>query len=105
MSTTENLTDLSRGDRRQLIELLDAWDKQGLPKGFSDEKVKWMMNTVSGFIFLTNEDYQTALMNGDKLEIWHSCYNCGREGFQEDCQLNDEGCNECNPEEEEEEES
>jgi hypothetical protein len=41
-----------------------------------------------------------AMMNGDKLEMWHNCSNCGHEGFAEDCQLNEDGCNECNEVEE-----
>lgn len=35
------------------------------------------------------------MLNDDKLEIWNNCFNCGHEGFQEDCQLSDEFCNEC----------
>jgi len=101
--TTSNLADFGSRERWMLVELLTAWDKQGLPDDFYEEDTVAMMNRNSGFVFLTNSEYQTAMMNGDKLEMWHNCSNCGHEGFQEDCQLNDNGCNECNPEEGEEE--
>ena len=101
--TTSNLADFGSRERWMLVELLTAWDKQGLPDDFYEEDTVAMMNRNSGCVFLTNSEYQTAMMNGDKLEMWHNCSNCGHEGFQEDCQLNDNGCNECNPEEGEEE--
>ena len=93
--TTTDLADFGPRERGMLVDLLDAWEKQGLPDDFHEEEVRAMMNRNSGNVFLTNSEYQTAMMNGDKLEIWHNCFNCGHEGFHEDCQLNDEGCNEC----------
>ena len=92
---TTNLADFGSRERGLLIELLTAWQNQGIPDDFYGDEVTAMMNRNSGYVFLTNSDYQTAMMNGDKLEIWHNCGNCGHEGFAEDCQLNDEGCNEC----------
>jgi len=93
--TTTNLSDFGSRERELLIELLTAWQKQGLPNDFYSEGVIPMFNRNSGYVFLTNSEYQTAMMNGDKLEIWHNCGNCGHEGFAEDCMLSDDGCNEC----------
>jgi hypothetical protein len=62
------------------------------------------MNRNSGNVFLTNSDYQVAILNNGKLESFYCCGNCGNEGFLEDCQLNDNGCNECNEWNEEESE-
>ena len=93
--TTTDLADFGSSERRVLVELLVAWREQGLPEGFWEDEIRPMMNRNSGNVFLTNSDYQVAMMNGSKLEIWHNCGNCGHEGFQEDCQLNEEGCNEC----------
>jgi|ERR1700722_4841467 len=92
---TTNLADFGYRERAILIELLQAWNSQGLPEDFYDEEVHPMFNRNSGYVFLTNSEFQTAMMNGDKLEMWHHCGNCGHEGFAEDCQLNDAGCNEC----------
>jgi hypothetical protein len=99
MSTTTNLADFGHHEREELVHLLNAWNHQGLPLDFYDDEVHPMMNKMSGNVFLTNSDYQVAMMNEDKLEIWHHCGNCGHEGFAEDCQLNDDGCNECKEEE------
>ena len=99
--TTTDLADFGFHDRENLIELLAGWNQQGLPTGFYDDEVRPMMNRNSGNVFLTNSDYQVAMMKDSKLEMWHTCHNCGHEGFQEDCQLNDDGCNECNEVEDE----
>ena len=99
--TTTNLSDFGSRERQMLIELLIAWRDQGLPHDFYNDEVVPMMNMNSGNVFLTNSDFQVAMMNGDKLESWYHCPNCGHEGFKEDCQLNDDGCNECKEEEDE----
>ncbi len=93
--TTTNLSDFGSRERWMLVELLTEWDKNGLPDEFYEEDVTPMMNRNSGYVFLTNSEFQCAMMNDGKLEIWHHCGNCGHEGFKEDCQLTDEGCNEC----------
>ncbi len=95
--TTTDLADFGSRERWLLVELLTAWDEKGLPSDFHDEEVRPMMNRNSGHVFLTNSDYQVAMMNGDRLEMWHTCFECGHEGFHEDCQVNDNGCSECNP--------
>lgn len=78
---TENLADFGARERRMLQELLEAWNKQGLPEDFSDDRVRPAMNTNSGFVFLVNDDCQTAMMNGDKLESFYSTPYNGNEGF------------------------
>lgn len=96
--TTTDLADFGSRERGMLIELLVSWREQGLPDDFYDDEVRPMMNRNSGNVFLTNSDYQVAMMNGDKLETWYTCSNCGHEGFKEDCQVNELGCNECESE-------
>lgn len=94
--TTTNFADFGYSERKELIKLLTAWNEQGLPDGFEQSNVHPMLNRSSGNVFLTNENFDVAMMNGDKLETWYYCFECGHEGFAEDCQLNDRGCNECN---------
>jgi hypothetical protein len=77
---TENLADFGSRERRMAAELLAA----PLPDGFSDDGVKIAMNRNSGYVFLVNEDYQCAMMNGDTLEIFHSTPYDGHEGFLSD---------------------
>ncbi len=77
-------TDLSKfGYRERVIarELLEAWEVQGLPKDFEDDEVTIMFNTYSGNVFLTNSEFQVAMMCDGKLESFYSCLQCGNEGF------------------------
>lgn len=94
-TTTTNLSDFGVRERDMLIRLLQAWNDQGLPEDFSDLEVVPMLNTNSGHVFLTNQDHQVAMINGDMLESFYSCPNCGHEGFFDTCKLTDDGCNIC----------
>lgn len=80
-SYTENLADFGARERHMLQELLAAWNSQGLPLDFEDNGVKPAMNRNSGFVFLVNEECQTAMMNGDRLESFYSTPYEGHEGF------------------------
>jgi hypothetical protein len=83
-TVTTDLADFGSRERGLLIELLQAWQSGGLPSGFSDDNVRAAMNKNSGFVFLTNDDYAVAMMNGDKLESFYSTPYEGHEGFLSD---------------------
>jgi len=83
-NTTTNIADFGARERGMLIDLLRAWLDQGLPEGFYDDGVEPMMNTSSGNVFLTNSEYQAAMMNGDRIELHHSTPGTGIEGFLSD---------------------
>lgn len=83
MTTTTDLKDFGYRELKLLELTLEAMRKQGLPKDFNDDEVVPMMNQNSGHVFLTNSDYQVAMLNGDKLESFYSCPECGHEGFKE----------------------
>lgn len=93
--TTTDLADFGWIERQELIKILQAWQDKGLPQDFELGEIIPMMNFDSGNVFLTNYDYQVAMMNGNDLKRFYVCRECGHEGFLEDCQLNDNGCNEC----------
>ena len=93
--TTTDLAQFGSNGRLELIKLLTAWEEQALPLGFYADEVIPMMNINSGYVFLTNSDFQCAVLNGDSLELWYNCNNCGHEGFKEDCELTEDGCKEC----------
>lgn len=77
---TENLADFGARERAELARILAC----PLPEQFSDSGVRPALNRNSGFVFLVNDDYQCAMMNGDNLEIFHSTPYHGREGFLSD---------------------
>lgn len=58
--------------------------EQGLPSDFNDDEVHPMMNQYSGNVFLTNSDFQVAMMNGDTLESFYTLSYHGEEGFIDD---------------------
>ena len=79
-------TDLNKFGNRELVELRDlltAWIEHGLPVDFEDDGIVPVFNTRSGFVFLSNADFQAAMLKDGKLESWYNC-PCGKEGFFED---------------------
>lgn len=81
---TESLADFGIREIEQLNEILTTWIKNGLPDGFEYSGVKPAMNKNSGNVFLVNDEYQVAMLNGDELEIFHSLPYSGDEGFLAD---------------------
>ena len=71
-------------ERRMVMEILQAWDRDGLPDDFDDSGVKVAFNKSSRNVFLVNEDYQVAMMNGDELETFYTSPWAGVEGFLAD---------------------
>jgi hypothetical protein len=47
-------------------------------------KVEVLLNTHSGYVFLSDEDSKVWMMNGNIIKEWYSCPYCGHEGFLED---------------------
>jgi len=79
--TTTDFTQFGHRERELATELLNAWSSQGLPEDFYNEAVTIMMNKLSGYVFLTNSEYQVAMMNGDVLESFYTDFETGEEGF------------------------
>ena len=90
MSTTTDLSKFGHREIKMASELLNAWIDKGLPDDFESDGVTVMMNFNSGSVFLTNSEYQVAMMNGDNLESFYSCPICGHEGFKEDMPHNED---------------
>lgn len=90
MTTTTDLSKFISADRDDLIQILQAWNRYGLPTDFEEDEVIPMMNINSGNVFLTNMQGQVAMLNGDKLESFYSCTQCGYEGFLEDMEHSNE---------------
>ena len=59
-------------------------EKYGLPSDFWNEGVKIAMNMNSGYVFLTNEDYQVAMLEGDELVSFYNSPYAGIEGTFEE---------------------
>ncbi|MEM6359635.1 MAG: hypothetical protein AAF731_06065 [Bacteroidota bacterium] len=82
--TTTDFSKFGYREREMAEALLRAWREQGLPEDFDNERVVIMMNFYSGNVFLTNADYQVAMMNGEKLESFYTDFETGEEGFKDE---------------------
>lgn len=80
-SYTEDLSRFGSRELEILEKLLKARRENGLPESFHNDGVKPAMNADSGNVFLVNSEYQVAMMNGDKLELFISTPYEGIEGF------------------------
>ncbi len=78
---TEDFAEFGIREIKLLNVLLAAWIEQGLPDDFYNDGVKPALNKQSGYVFLTNSEYQVAMMNGERLESHYSLPHSGDEGF------------------------
>lgn len=81
---TEDFSEFGHRERKLASELLIHWNKGNLPEDFDNDEVKFAFNKNSGYVFLTNSNYQVCMMNGDKIESFYSTPYEGHEGFFED---------------------
>lgn len=82
-----NTTDLSKFGYRELDmagDLLKAIGK-GLPDDFNDDEITVMFNPNSGYVFLTNSDYQVAMVDDDGYlySYYYTTYNDYEGSFEE----------------------
>lgn len=84
MTTTTDLAMFGTREIAMVRDLLDSWMTQGLPSDFTQDAVVPMMNQNSGCVFLTNSEYEVAMINGDKLESFYTSPYEGKEGFFDD---------------------
>jgi len=83
-TTTTDLAKFGYREKRMAAKLLTVMCEQGLPENFENDEVTVMFNMNSGNVFLTNSEYQVAMMNGDNLEMWYYLPYSGQEGFADD---------------------
>lgn len=93
---TEDLTDFGYRELDMAGDLLKALKTEKDKTEYLGGNVKLAMNSGSGNVFLVDEDYNVAMMNGEHLEDWFTCPYCGHEGFKEDMKhdIENEECRE-----------
>lgn len=82
--TTTDLAKFGYREKAIAAKLLQAMQDQGLPNDFEDNEVTVMMNQNSGYVFLTNSEYQVCMLNGDNLESFYTTPYDGKEGYFEE---------------------
>lgn len=80
--TTTDFAKFGARERKLAEELLKAWREQGLPSDFYGDEVTIMCNLHSGNVFLTNSEFQVAMINGENLESFYTDFETGEEGFK-----------------------
>mgnify|MGYP003113101840 CR=1 FL=1 len=93
----ENTQDLSQFGYREKEEAATLLQAQGSHRDdtqFLGDGVNVEFNPMSGYVFLVDEDYHVAMMNGDRLEDFHTCFDCGGEGLASDF-IEDNGSSRC----------
>lgn len=90
--TTTDFAKFGHREKAMAAKLLNTMVEHGLPEDFYDDEVTIMMNMNSGNVFFTNSQFQVSMMNGEKLESFYSCPNCGNEGFKEEIDDSEKEC-------------
>jgi hypothetical protein len=97
---TQNLSNFGYRELEIASKLLRAlteneWNSKDDVMG---NEVRLEFNPQSGYVFLTDEDYNVAMLNDkSKLENWLSCGECGKEGPRSEVAFSDYNnlCEEC----------
>jgi len=82
---TENLADFGIRELKEAGKLLSAIGN-GLPDDFDNQGIKVGFNMNSGYVFLTNDEYQVAMYDDESEELY-SFYTTpyeGKEGCYEE---------------------
>ena len=81
-------TDISKMDLSEVTEMLTAYQNETTTPAFKamwyDDETIPTLNQESGYTFLTNSDYQVAMMNEGKLSMFINCRECGREEYEQE---------------------
>ena len=91
MTNTQDLSEfgyVELEEARRLFSHLNDLDER--PEG-----LKLEFNPNSGNVFLVDNDYRCYMMNGDKLEEFFSCGECGAEGFLDEFETEKSKCKGC----------
>jgi hypothetical protein len=77
---TTDLADFGMREIKMARDLLDAWLYNGLPDDFDFDKVTVMLNPASGNVFLTNAEFQVAVLDCCELASYYVSPCDGHEG-------------------------
>lgn len=81
MNNTRDLSEFGNIERDEAGTLLQTLNGSRDMTKFLGDGVAVEFNPMSGNVFLVDEDYNVAMMNGHNLEDFHNCPNCGAESF------------------------
>ena len=79
---TSDLADFGQRELELGFELLKAYSESR--PDYLGENTMLKFNTQSGNVFLSDEDNNIGMMDGQELKRWAVCCMCGREGFADE---------------------
>lgn len=88
VTVTSDLSQFGFRELKMAAELLIAYCAN--PPSQLGDGIHVCMNTSSGNVFLSDEEFNVAMLNGDKIEMFWACPECGREGFADEIGWNAE---------------
>ena len=77
---TSDLTKFGYRELDMAADLLKAYAASG--SDFLGDGVNVFMNTNSGNVFLSDEDFNVGMLEDEKVVQFYSCPQCGNEGTQ-----------------------
>ena len=94
MNNTQDLSEFGLRELDMAGTLLKAFSNN--PNVLDEYIISVEFNPKSGNVFIMDDDYNVAMMNGDILERFYSCPICGHEGFISEMEHgeNDDECQE-----------
>lgn len=90
-NNTKDLSEFGYVELAEAAKLLTAYCDGG-DYDFLQDGVTVEFNPNSGKVFLVDSDCNVGMMNGDDLEQWLNCPECGEEGFLEDLKESGNDC-------------
>lgn len=94
MNVTNDLTKFGQRELAEAGKLLSVLKTCNDDTKFLGDGVQVFFNTMSGCVFLSDEDCNVAVMEGHQLVDFISCPNCGNEGTLYEFDITDDCCRE-----------
>ena len=83
-TVTKDLSEFGYREQKLAQDIFIAWRNNGLPQDFYNDEVELWFNKNSGYVFLSNSDYQVAIEEEGKLVSFYTTPYEGREGTLEE---------------------
>lgn len=92
MDNTRNLMDFGIRELRLTARLLSLFKTDNDKTALLGDTISPEFNPESGYVFLIDADFNVAMLNGEELQDWHRCPECGVEGFLDDVERSPSPC-------------
>ena len=95
MYVTNDLKEFGYREKEIAADLLKTLNTEKDKTRFLEDDITIYFNMNSGNVFLMDSNYNVAMLNGDILDDWIVCPECGNEGFYSEFKEEFEDCECC----------